>query len=351
MESSRIFIKGLPPNFSAEDLKSHFSMKFPVTDAKLIPHRKIGYVGYKAPQDASKAVKYYNKSFIRMSRIGVELARSVEEQSALRPSAVASSGIKRNDLDRRNGAIESYTQVQKKIKVTHPNNEQAKLQEFLEVMQPSSKSDIWANRPASPVHTSVDSRLIHANITKTGPETEEGHELAPMERMGLSESAEPEGQVSKSTNTEELVLDSASVLPRIHQENMGSAIDPIQGTSDADWLRSRTSRLLGLIDDEGNGDGTPNASAQLNDNEARDAAEFKSLKSAPNGERSKRGIEADHEYNEEEIRTMSPQPLDSEEKIVSNGRLFIRNLTYTATEDDLRRVFEESKYGAIEEVS
>ena len=77
MESSRIFIRGLPPNLNAEDFEKHFSKTFAVTDAKLIPHRRIGYVGYKDSTDAAKAVKYFNKSYIRMSRIGVELARPV----------------------------------------------------------------------------------------------------------------------------------------------------------------------------------------------------------------------------------------------------------------------------------
>ena len=77
MASSRIFIKGLPPTISEDDFKKHFSAKFQVTDAKLIPHRRIGYVGYRSPEDAAAAVKYFNKSFIRMSRIGVEVARPV----------------------------------------------------------------------------------------------------------------------------------------------------------------------------------------------------------------------------------------------------------------------------------
>lgn len=77
MESSRIFIKGLPPTISEEEFRKHFSSKQAITDAKLIPHRRIGYVGYKTPEDAQKAVKYFNKSFIRMSKIGVEMARAV----------------------------------------------------------------------------------------------------------------------------------------------------------------------------------------------------------------------------------------------------------------------------------
>lgn len=81
MESSRIFIKGLPPTISEEEFRKHFSSKQAITDAKLIPHRRIGYVGYKTPEDAQKAVKYFNKSFIRMSKIGVEMARAVRLHS------------------------------------------------------------------------------------------------------------------------------------------------------------------------------------------------------------------------------------------------------------------------------
>lgn len=77
MASSRIFIKGLPPNISEDEFKKHFGATATITDAKLISHRRIGYVGYKTPEDAAKAVKYFNRSFIRMSKIGVEIARPV----------------------------------------------------------------------------------------------------------------------------------------------------------------------------------------------------------------------------------------------------------------------------------
>ena len=77
MESSRIFIKGLPPTLSEDDFKKHFGSKHEITDAKFIARRRIGYVGYKTPEDAAKAVKYFNRSFIRMSKISVEIARPV----------------------------------------------------------------------------------------------------------------------------------------------------------------------------------------------------------------------------------------------------------------------------------
>lgn len=81
METSRIFIKGLPPNLTEADFRKHFSAQGrEVTDVKLIPQRRIGYVGYKSAEDAAKAIKYFNKSYIRMSKIAVEPARAVSAE-------------------------------------------------------------------------------------------------------------------------------------------------------------------------------------------------------------------------------------------------------------------------------
>lgn len=59
-----------------DGFKQHFG-KYPITDTRLFANRRIGYVGYKTSEDAAKAVKYFNRTFIRMSKIAVELARPV----------------------------------------------------------------------------------------------------------------------------------------------------------------------------------------------------------------------------------------------------------------------------------
>ena len=85
MASSRIFVRGLPPNFGDEEFRRHFShqssQQIPVTDTRIFPERRIGFVGYKTPEDAAKAVKYFNKSYIRLSCIQVELAEPVRNLS------------------------------------------------------------------------------------------------------------------------------------------------------------------------------------------------------------------------------------------------------------------------------
>lgn len=75
---TRAFVSGLPPSMTTEQLRSHFSTKFTVTDAHVVPDRRIGFLGFVDHVSAQSAVKYFNRSFVKMSRIAVSLAKPVE---------------------------------------------------------------------------------------------------------------------------------------------------------------------------------------------------------------------------------------------------------------------------------
>lgn len=77
MATTRVFVRGLPPLVSEEDFRNHFAKRYSVTDIKLLGPRRIGYVGFKSQEDAVAAAKYFNRSFLRMSKIGVELVDNV----------------------------------------------------------------------------------------------------------------------------------------------------------------------------------------------------------------------------------------------------------------------------------
>lgn len=77
MDSSRVFVKGLPPTIDEATFRKHFAYAGNITDVKLMPQRRIGYVGYTTPAEAAKSVKRLNRSFIRMSRVSVEPAKPV----------------------------------------------------------------------------------------------------------------------------------------------------------------------------------------------------------------------------------------------------------------------------------
>lgn len=344
MECSRIFVKGLPPNLNADDFKRHFSKQSAVTDAKFIPHRRIGYVGYKTPEDAATAVKYFNKSFIRMSKIGVELARSVEDQHALGPRINSANNSKKE---------RTHTQAQypmptnndgtKKRKRESPveNGVKDKLQEFLEVMQPPSRSKVWENQDAAISQASTHPVSKADDMVTRETRSDETYEHVP-KRMKKEQNREEENvvpveppvpvhvpSVDSETNS-----DDRDVSQEASQEPLAKS----SIASDADWLRSRTSRLLGLVDDE---------DVQLTAPLEEAPTEKAGLSEIP--ELFKEGGVSDANIHADEVVEVEAAVYKNE--AIGNRRLFVRNLTYTATEEDLRSLFEDGHHGTIEEVS
>src|ERR1700761_7850110 len=78
--TTRIYVSGLPPSTTSEQVRSHFaaSGKYTVTDAHFIPDRRIAFVGFSNHEDAKQAVQYFNRTFVRMSKISVTLAKPVQ---------------------------------------------------------------------------------------------------------------------------------------------------------------------------------------------------------------------------------------------------------------------------------
>lgn len=77
METTRVFVSGLPPSCSNDQLRNHFASRYQVTDAHVLPKRRMGFVGFKSNEVAKQAVKYFNRTYMKMSKITVDLARPV----------------------------------------------------------------------------------------------------------------------------------------------------------------------------------------------------------------------------------------------------------------------------------
>ena len=74
---TRVFVTGLPPNLTSPELSKHFSARYGVTDAHVMPKRRMGFVGFESQDAAEGAVRYFNRTFIRMSKISVDMALPV----------------------------------------------------------------------------------------------------------------------------------------------------------------------------------------------------------------------------------------------------------------------------------
>ncbi|KAG9229368.1 hypothetical protein BJ875DRAFT_488977 [Amylocarpus encephaloides] len=321
MDSSRIFIKGLPPNISEDDFKKHFSLPNAITDAKLIAHRRIGYVGYKTPEDAAKAVKYFNRTFIRMSKIGVELARPISDSSlpvsrkAQREQEREKTATQKKERD---AASKVELNAATKRKRSDVDEEDPKLKEFLQVMQPASKAKKW--------------------VDETGGE-EPPSKIQAIELPEAASDDEYES-VPKMTGKSRRPQAAVPVLPPPVQSTVMVAAstdeslpDVAAGATDDDWLRSRTNRLLDLMD--------PNDVPMVQAGNVE-------IKNAP------KPVEEPSSFDEEPVMVEEDEE-EAEEKtdpiidaISQHGRLFVRNLPYAATEEDLRKHFDP--YGFIEEI-
>ncbi|KAI1138254.1 RNA-binding domain-containing protein [Hypoxylon sp. FL0543] len=353
MDSSRIFVKGLPPNLNEADLRKHFASKGHITDVKLIPHRRIGYVGYKSSQEAAEAVKYFNRSFVRMSKIAVELAKPIADPSLVkakerrgRPSATAE--VSQRTRTKNSSEPEAKPENAKKRKRDGPDESDPKLQEFLNVMQP-------AKAPTSRIHgigTDVTEEPPTKYLAVDEGASDDEYEVVPSRRkksqpqentkplvtVAGNINSQPQGESEVAELNEEPPSEQAVLTTTGFAENATRA-----AATDDDWLRSRTNRLLDLVDDE---DVVPTAapSADTPAVPSNQEQQPEVVDATVDEDRDMDDPSPQSDIDEPEAETRD-QALET---VRRTKRLFVRNLPYSATEDDLKSYFKQ--YGDIEEV-
>ena len=335
--SSRIFIKGLPPTLTDAEFRKHFSQNGrEITDAKIFQTRRIGYIGYKTPEDAQKAVKYFNKTFMRMSRIGVEIARPAkaadQQQSSHAPTARRKSAERAPDAGLK----------RKRDSELVEKSEDPKLKEFMDVMRPKSKKKAWENESLSLQTQDHKDERGDAVMPEDGQSDEEYEEVPRKKKRSRSKSE------VESANTEHAAVEDDNLLrtaeegndePEAHlQEDEEELGKP--ATSDADWARSKTSRLLGLLDD----DEEAAEEAAADDPESEEEATEKGAV-RPKPENSIPTPPSDEQPDDNEAPNVSNPDVEA---VRSSMRLFVRNLPYDVKEEDLEADF--ASYGNLEEV-
>lgn len=209
--------------------------------------------------------------------------------------------------------------------------ENPKLKEFLQVMQkPSKKSwqDEGANLLGGPVGGTEPEPLM-ADV-----EADSDDEIQTINKKAKQEPKQDERKKElTTTGRKDLPQDDITLEkepPRVHG-------DSNEAKSDADWLRSKTSRLLDLVDD----DEAPTRPIPIPSTQTTISTIAKVASPAKYQDGGATENPADVEMETE-------TPNVDEEAIRLSRRLFLRNLSYSITEDDLRAGF--SQFGALEEV-
>ncbi|OKL59668.1 Multiple RNA-binding domain-containing protein 1 [Talaromyces atroroseus] len=332
MENTRVFVSGLPPTLTNDELGKHFAARFQVTDSHVIPNRRIGFVGFKDADVAMQAAKYFNRTYLRMSKISVEMARPLTTEQAGESKPVKNRTRSEQDT--------TSTNLKRKRDTDDSKND-AKLQEFLSVMQHTSKTRTWAN------DDDLIQPVANVPINPTAPETlENGKEglSHPNKKSKVNEATTASHQTRETPAVPvDTRIQSNADQAQQHQEadgvneetpNAEDEKEEEQPKSDADWLRSKTSRLLGLLDEEVQAD-LPTRSAAPTSKIQPVEEDSDEPEASPAAEEAVEAAEQ-KEYNADI------------ELIRISGRLFLRNLAYGATDADLEKIF--APFGKIDEI-
>ena len=205
------------------------------------------------------------------------------------------------------------------------------------MLQQPSKTKTWANddQLPTPVETNSPSDEQPAEVDDTPQELT----YAQRKKAKLGQDAGPTSHVSENAGHSPTVDgDAQPESEKTEEEQAGQGEDQVedQAVSDSDWLRSKTSRLLGLLDEDEQVDFAPPAqtssAAPVSDMDVDTPAESTEQLTA-NGP----------------AKATEPQEVDTNiENIRISARLFVRNLSYDTEESDLEPVF--APFGKIEEV-
>ncbi|ROT42270.1 RNA-binding domain-containing protein [Sodiomyces alkalinus F11] len=345
METSRIFIRGLPPTITDAELRKHFSAgNREVTDVKAIQQRRIGYVGFKTPEDAKKAVKYFHRSFIRMSRLSVVLAKPIGDPALQKTISHPQQPSKTYSNERKPSTQppqDAATAESKKRKRDEVDESDPKLQEYLQVFQHGKGLADEIAETLTPAAVAEKKKLLEEG------ESDDEYELIPTRPEKKQMRQAPHDQPEKlSREDDSMAVDKepeangAGTEPETEVQPDPAPEANVAATDD-DWLRSRTNRLLDLVDEDEMPPPLPkNTDDQVVEPEVKgDQVDPQSELQTQEPEASIADVPGDVEKDGEDASIAT---------IRKTARLFARNLPYTAAEPDLREHFEQ--FGEVQEV-
>jgi multiple RNA-binding domain-containing protein 1 len=396
---TRVFVSGLPPHYTSEQLGAHFAGRYQITDSVVIPGRRIGFVGFRNYTLAKNAVKYFDKSYIRMSKISVEIAKPVDFHGEV---SAEPEGHSNNDpvahphqtslgttaSSKSKSAFSPYesvtTKTSNKRKRADVEEQTKDMKEYMEVMQPKTKST-WANGEPESKDETLSTKHSEEGVAPTGAaevkkkkkrsnkgegdtkaQAATAANVSDAERKRRKKEKKRQLEVTVPLVNDELIAETKEArkkrkaekkLKKLKTEsNAESGVEPLNDEasgvevaetdiaqpdspkSDNDWLRGKTSRLLDLVDSEDH---------LVTQNDEVPKQTLESAESSEEDEDVSLDEQSDLAVG---VLTSSVTHASSAKSIaVPNGRLFVRNLPFSTTELDLQSTF--AKYGSITEVS
>ncbi|KAL3715153.1 hypothetical protein ACJRO7_006965 [Eucalyptus globulus] len=413
---SRIFVKNLPKDVTREHLRDHFSQKGEISDVQIIytcdgKNRQIAFIGFRTEQEAEEAIRYFHKSYVGTYRIFCEVARRVGDPDIPRPWS-------RHSLKNKAAAAEGRKMVsggdstdlipngeKTNLKKTWESDDR-QLQEFLKVMQPRTKSKLWANDTLvasedypkerfNRKHTRAEKNIkedypkerfnrkhtrakkhikedypkerfnrkhtrAEKNIKEDYPKERFNRkhtrakkhikEAYPKERFNRKHTRAKKNIREKSTEAkvddEEVIVslgsNASEESDNVFHEDVISDMDYFKSKIKKEWSESESESSEGDVDRKeakvhpSNKRSREKNEATLHDDEENDMAD----------ESERKGSAEDSDGKALDPTNPSSSSMDDKDEMLETGRLFVHNLHYGASEEELEELF--SKFGKVE---
>lgn len=361
---TRVCIKNLPPTATEQDvkvfLKETSKERIDITDCKVLKNakgksRKVAFVGFRQEEQAKYVIDTFHRTFMRLSRLSVEPALSKRDETQKEDASPKKKGDK--DTSKSSTAAINSSSVGEK-KANESSLKSKHKEEILQLIGGSgSKAKFWANDEDAPV-------------LETEPIVEKDVKVIP-ESNG-SDSDTGSSSSSSDESDEESVEDDEGVENKAKEVLVKNAN---AGLSDLDFLRSKQKATDDLEEDEDD-DSTSDTDSKSNaskekvhedptmeddmetDSEA-DGSESSSSSSSDDSEEeddkdeevsSKKQLEtvaSKNDNGKEDEVDDGNEELDAKKDNFSQSRLFVRNLSYGTTEEELEQYF--SPFGTVVE--
>lgn len=335
---SRLIVKNLPNYLSDARLKEHFGQRGLVTDVKLMTRpdgtsRRFGFVGYRTEEEARDALAYFNRTFIDTSRIQVDLAKRIGDEGLANEREVRKQ---RRDQGREEGyqvidaAGEQNAAAGKKSKKEKAAEKSkaskgVSFEEFMAVMAPKKKRKTWQNEEDDPELKLKDSNSTTAAVEEAGElrKAKKAKQAATEVNAATTGSAAP---VAAQVEGREVTPDAA-----LNDEEL----------TDMDYLARRMKRNVAAEEPVK----TFEQSDSEDDKGDKDDDQDSDAESEVEDEVAKARIEKQRLSAEEKAK----KDQEAVDTIMASGRIFIRNLPFAASEEDVTKHF--SSFGPLKQVS
>ncbi|GAA5870504.1 hypothetical protein JCM3774_003690 [Rhodotorula dairenensis] len=332
---TRLLLTNLHPSVSTQHLRAHLercpspsTASSAVTDLKVLSRpdgtsRCIAFAGFKRHLDADRVREWIDGTWVAGERGGARVKADWAKEISDNPRPTKRS--------RREDGVASLTSTNTAPLGTNKKSkrEEDRFADFLAVMNPAKS----VRQESSTMNEDVQALLSSGGGASSG----DGDASAS---SAATKGKQEKRKATKGDQTP--ILESRPDEATV--ETDGAAQD--EELTDAEYLARRMKRKLSDVDDGGDNDVEDMAAADDGDTLATDSPEFE--QDVEDGGAEKTTVNAGPEEVDAAAEEKDSTWARTEATLLETGRLFLRNLPFTTTSDELEELC--SPYGPIQQV-